>query len=70
MMEKAFSKSDMAAWDSSGGHSIGKVVKRVTVSMKIQSLTVAASKDNPEYIVRSKKAGVIAAHKPDRLTKK
>jgi hypothetical protein len=30
---------------------------------------VAASKDNPEYIVKSDKSGKIAAQKPDELKK-
>ncbi len=36
----------------------------------IKGHTVAASPDNPEYVVRSDKSGAIAAHKPDALTKR
>ena len=59
---------DEVEWDSSGGHSHGKVVEKVTSPTKIKSHKVAASPDNPEYIVKSDKGG-IAAHKPGALKK-
>jgi len=61
-------KGDKVEWDSSGGHSVGKVVKKITTPTKIKGHKVAASKDNPEYIVKSDKGGE-AAHKPDALKK-
>ncbi|QYE35257.1 MULTISPECIES: DUF2945 domain-containing protein [Sphingosinicellaceae] len=61
-------KGDKVEWDSSGGHSVGKVVKKVTTPTKIKGHKVAASKDNPEYIVKSDKGGE-AAHKPEALKK-
>ena len=61
-------KGDKVEWDSSGGHSVGKVVKKVTSPTKIKGHKVAASKDNPEYIVKSDKGGE-AAHKPEALKK-
>ncbi len=70
MTEKSFKKGDRVEWDSSGGHSVGKVVKKVTSPTKIKGHEVAASKDNPEYIVKSDKSGKEAAHKPGALKKK
>ncbi len=61
-------KSDKVEWDSSGGHSVGKVVKKVTAPTKIKGHKVATSTDYPEYIVKSDKGG-IAAHKPEALKK-
>jgi hypothetical protein len=61
---------DKVEWNSSGGHSIGKVVKKVTSPIRIKTHKVAASKDNPEYLVRSDKTGAQAAHKPGSLKKK
>lgn len=61
-------KGDKVEWDSSGGHSVGKVVKKVTSPTTIKGHKVAASKDNPEYVVKSDKGGE-AAHKPDALKK-
>lgn len=61
-------QGDKVAWDSSGGHSVGKVVKKITAPTKIKGHKVAASPDNPEYIVKSDKGGT-AAHKPGALKK-
>ena len=62
-------KGDTVEWDSSGGHSVGKVVKKVTAPTKIKGHKVAASPNNPEFIVKSDKSGGIAAHKPGALKK-
>jgi hypothetical protein len=63
-----FKKGDKVEWDSSGGHSVGKVVKKITTPTTIKGHKVAASKDNPEFIVKSDKGGE-AAHKPGALKK-
>ena len=68
-MAKSLKAGDKVSWDSSGGHSTGKVVKKQTSPTQIKGHKVAASKDNPEYIVKSDKSGKIAAHKPGELKK-
>jgi hypothetical protein len=68
-MTKSLKTEDKVSWDSSGGHSIGKVVKKQTSPMQIKGHKVAASKDNPQYIVESDKSGKTAAHKPSELKK-
>ena len=70
MAEKKLKAGDKVEWDSSGGHSVGKVVKKQTTPTKIKGHEVKASKDNPEYIVQSDKSGKKAAHKPEALKKK
>ena len=70
MAEKTFKKGDKVEWDSSGGHSVGTVEKKLTSPMQIKGHKVAASKDNPEYLVKSDKSGGEAVHKPDALKKK
>jgi hypothetical protein len=59
---------DRVEWDSSGGHSKGKVVRKLTKPMTIKGHKVAASPDNPEYLVKSDHGGE-AAHKPGALKK-
>ena len=66
----ALKPGDQVSWESSGGHSESKVVKKVTAPTKIKGHKVAASPDNPEYIVKSDKSGKIAAHKPESLKPK
>ena len=55
-------------WNSHGGEAHGKVVKKVTSPTMIKSHKVAASKDNPEFIVETDD-GKRAAHKAGALTK-
>ena len=69
MTEKTFKAGDKVEWDSSGGHSVGKVVKKLTSETQIKGHKVAASTDNPEYLVKSDKSGKEAAHKPNALKK-
>ena len=47
----------------------GKVVRKQTRTTHIKTHKVAASKDNPEYIVESTKSGERAAHKRKGLKK-
>lgn len=63
-----FKAGDKVEWDSSGGHSVGKVVKKLTKPTAIKGHKVAASTDNPEFLVKSDKGGE-AAHKPAALKK-
>ena len=60
-MPKQLKPGDRVEWDSSGGHSVGKVVRKQTTPTDIKGHKVAASPDNPEYIVRSDKSGKTAA---------
>lgn len=62
-------KGDHVAWNSSQGEVKGKVVRKATSPTQIKGHKVAASKDNPEYIVQSDKTGAKAAHKPEGLRK-
>ena len=69
MTKKIFEAGDAVKWDHSQGTTRGKVVKKVTSPTQIKGHKVAASEDNPEYIVKSDKTGAKAAHKPTELRK-
>jgi hypothetical protein len=69
-MEKQFKKGDKVEWESSQGTVEGTVEKKLTSETKIKTHKVAASKDNPEYLVKSDKTGAEAAHKPEGLKKR
>lgn len=69
MADKDFKPGDKVKWDHSQGASTGKVVRKVTSETRIKGHKVAASQDNPEYIVESARTGARAAHKPDALRK-
>ncbi|RZJ91307.1 MAG: DUF2945 domain-containing protein [Brevundimonas sp.] len=69
MTDKTFKAGDTVAWDHSQGTTKGKVVRKLTKPTKIKDHKVAASADNPEYLVESTKTGARAAHKPGELRK-
>ncbi|HWY82886.1 MAG TPA: DUF2945 domain-containing protein [Roseiarcus sp.] len=66
-MAKQLKTGDRVVWQSSGGGSVGRVERKLTSPGKIKGHEIAASQDNPEYLVRSEKSGKIAAHKPRSL---
>ena len=66
-MAKSLKAGDKVSWNSSGGHSTGKVVRKETAATRIKGHKVAASKDNPQFIVKSDKSGRAAAHKASAL---
>jgi len=69
MAKHEWKAGDKVAWDSSQGEVKGEIVRRVTKPMKIKTHKVAASPDNPEFLVKSDKSGKLAAHKPGELRK-
>ncbi|MEO8572836.1 MAG: DUF2945 domain-containing protein [Pyrinomonadaceae bacterium] len=68
-MPKELKKGDKVAWQTSQGKTTGTVKKKLTSRTRIKGHTVAASKNNPEYLVESGKSGDKAAHKPAALKK-
>lgn len=59
---------DRVSWKSHGGEAHGKVVKKVTSPTRIKGHKVAASRDNPQFIVETDE-GKRAAHKAEALKK-
>lgn len=70
MAEKKLKTGDKVEWETSQGKTSGTVKKKLTKPMDIKGHHVAASKDNPEYLIESEKSGAQAAHKPGSLKKK
>lgn len=68
-MTEQFKKGDRVQWNTSQGETEGVVEKQLTDPTQIKGHTVKASKDNPEYLVKSDKTGKEAAHKPESLEK-
>ncbi|RZI60286.1 MAG: DUF2945 domain-containing protein [Zymomonas sp.] len=59
---------DEVTWKSHGGTAHGKVEKKLTADTKIKSHQVRASKDDPQFLVKTDD-GKEAAHKPTALKK-
>ena len=67
-MAKQLKAGDHVSWSSHGGTAEARVVRKVTKPMTIKGHKVAASKDNPEYLVETAE-GKRAAHKAGSLRK-
>jgi hypothetical protein len=68
-VSEEFKKGDKVEWKTSQGTTTGVVKKKLTSPTDIKGHHVAASQDNPEYLVESDKTGKEAAHKPEFLKK-
>lgn len=68
-MTQEFKAGDKVTWESSQGTVHGTVRRKLTSHTAIKGHEVAASPDNPEYLVVSDKTGAEAAHKPSALKK-
>jgi hypothetical protein len=65
-----FRKGDKVTWRSHGTQVEGTVERRITKNTEAAGRKVTASKDEPQYLVRSDKNGGTAVHKPTALRKK
>ncbi|MFE0450917.1 DUF2945 domain-containing protein [Streptomyces sp. NPDC058914] len=63
-------KGDRVSWKSHRSETTGKVEKKITERTEEAGRTVAASPEDPQYLVRSDKSGREAVHKPQALRKK
>jgi hypothetical protein len=68
-MTSNFKAGDEVSWKSHGSTARGKVVRKLTSHIKIKNHDVAASADNPEYVVETED-GNRAAHKAEALTRR
>ena len=62
-------KGDHVTWKSHGSTTEGTVEKKITSETEAGGRKVKASKDEPQYLVKSEKSGGEAVHKPDALKK-
>ena len=67
MATKDFKAGDKVSWNSSQGKVTGTVKKKLTAPIDIKTHHVAASPDNPEFLVESAASVKVAAHKPAAL---
>jgi hypothetical protein len=68
--KQTFEKGDRVEWQSHGGTAVGTVERKITSDTEAAGRTVRASKDEPQYLVRSEKSGGEAVHKASALRKR
>ena len=64
-----FKVGDHVEWNSEAGHVCGTIRKKVTSEVKFKTYTVRASKEEPQYLIKSDKTDHMAMHKGSALTK-
>jgi Hypervirulence associated proteins TUDOR domain len=65
--DENFKKGDKVTWSSHGQTVHGTVEGKITSRTEAAGRTVDASKDDPQYKVKSDKTGREAVHKPEAL---
>ena len=67
-MKKDFTVGDHVSWNSEAGHVRGTIKKKVTTAITVKTYTVRASKEEPQYVIKSDKTDHLAMHKSAALT--
>ena len=62
-MKRAFKVGDRVTWNSEAGHVSGTIIKVHTKDVDYKGYTHHASKDEPQYEIKSDKTDHIAMHK-------
>jgi hypothetical protein len=68
-MSKDLRPGDRVTWNTAQRDTHGTVERKVTGTERVNGHVAKASKDAPQYRVKSAKAGKEAIHKPDALRK-
>ncbi len=66
-MSKTLKPGTRVTWDTAQGDTQGTVEKKVTSTTRVKGHVAKATKDDPQYLVKSAKTGAEAVHKPESL---
>ena len=66
-MATNFKRGDHVEWNSEAGRVRGIIQKRVTSEITFKGYTVHASKEAPQYLIKSDKTDHLAMHKGSAL---
>lgn len=67
MAGKDFKAGDKVKWDTPQGETHGVVVKKETGTARVKGHVAKATREHPEYRVKSDKSGKEAVHRPEEL---
>ena len=68
-MKHEFKVGDHVEWNSEAGLVRGTIKKKVTSAIKFKTYTVRASKEEPQYLIKSDKTDHLAMHLGSALKK-
>jgi hypothetical protein len=66
-MSGKFKRGDRVEWNFRGHRVVGRVRRRITKRCEVAGRTVAASPDDPRYVVRSEKSGAETTRRAQAL---
>jgi hypothetical protein len=69
MPKQHFRRGDHVSWNSEAGRVRGRITRVVTTKITFKGYTVHASKDEPQYMIKSDKTDHIAMHRGSALRK-
>jgi hypothetical protein len=69
MPKHRFKRGDHVSWNSEAGRVRGVITRVITSEMKFKGYTVHASREDPQYEIKSDKTDHIAMHKGSALRK-
>ena len=62
-MKHEFKIGDHVEWNSEAGRVRGTIKKKVTSAIRFKTYTVRASKEEPQYLIKSDKTDHMAMHR-------
>ena len=68
-MKRQFKVGDHVSWNSEAGPVRGTIKKKVTSPMRFKNYMVRASREEPQYLIKSDKTDHLAMHKGTALKK-
>jgi hypothetical protein len=68
MPTKTFKRGDYVEWNSEAGRVRGVITKKVVSDVRFKGYVHHATKDEPQYFIKSDKTDHIAIHKGAALT--
>jgi len=68
-MKRQFKVGDHVSWNSEAGRVRGTIEKKVTSPMRFKNYVVRASREEPQYLIKSDKTDHLAMHKGTALKK-
>ncbi|MGA8143295.1 MAG: DUF2945 domain-containing protein [Candidatus Acidiferrales bacterium] len=66
-MAKTFKRGDHVEWNSEAGRVRGVIFKKVVSDVRVKGYVHHASKEEPQYLIKSDKTGHAAIHKGKAL---
>jgi hypothetical protein len=69
MARKRLKRGDLVSWNSEAGRVRGRITRVITTRITFKGYTVHASKEEPQYEIRSDKTDHVAMHTGSALRK-